>query len=151
MGGRGAYKSGNQQRGSIFLPIILKTDIGLKRDSIKTNISNELRGKSWNKTIIENGNEFSIKIQIKRNGIKHITNDIHKLNVIKQGDIHKLSNQIKNSSFIKSSPLKHSRKDNFNRFYYFKAQKSNLYFNVGRKTNSNGSIIYELYSITKKI
>lgn len=143
MGSRGA-SSGK--------PPILKSSIGVERDNIRHRVNNELKGKSFNKEVIdENGKTISVEIVVKRDGIKHITNDIHKLKVIKQEDIHKLTSQLKHSSFIKSSPLKHTRKDNFDRFYYFKAQRLDLYFNIGRKTNKNGSVVYELYSITKKI
>lgn len=129
-----------------------KSEIGRKRDSVKSSVSDTLKGKNWGKAIYdESGKKTMLDVGIKRDGIKHVANDVFAHETINPSEIQKLNGQFRNASFVKESGLKHPRKDNIDKFYYFKAQGKDLYFNVGRKVDSNGKIHYELYSITKKI
>lgn len=153
MGGRGAASRGGRggSNSGGGTPRT-KSSIGVQRDSIKSSVSGNLKGKVWSKTIrLDGGGKSTISIGVDKDGIKHVSNDILKFRVISEKDIPKLAGQLKNSSYVAHSGLKHPRKDNIDHFYYFKARGKNLYFNVGRKTNRNGNVHYELYSITEKI
>lgn len=150
MGGRGSSSAGGLGGGGKADTPRIKTDIGGKRDEIKSSVRSALKGKTFNKNAQdENGKKIDIRIS----GIdsKHITNDIFQYKTIEINEIKNLSNQFTKSSFIKTSPLKHIRKDSIDRFFYFKAIGKDLYFNVGRYTNKKGNVYYKIYSITKSI
>ena len=145
IGGHGGSSGGGGGGGT-------KSEIGRKRDSVKSSVSDSLKDKKWSKAIYdESGKKAMLDVGIQRDGLKHIANDVFTHETINQSEISKLYGQFRNASFVTESGLKHPRKDNIDRFYYFKAQGKDLYFNVGRKVNSNGNVHYELYSITKKI
>src|SRR5574344_1768392 len=130
MGGRGAGSAGGSGGGGKTNAPRIKSDIGVKRDEIKNSVRYALKGKTFNKNVQdENGKHIDIHIS----GIdsKHITNDIFQHKTIEINEIKNLANQFTKSSFIKTSPLKHIRKDSIDRFFYFKAKEKDLFFNIG--------------------
>ena len=101
-------------------------------------------------------NDKHIKIKFNRKGIKHVADDIltKKLEISKD-ELSKLDNYLREATYIKSLGLYKERKDNIQRFYYFKDKNKNLYYNVAEEVNKlkSGKIVVDriVYAITKRI
>ncbi len=159
MGGRGA-RIGGRYKSYILKEIPgakmvypVKSEIGRIRDNVNNSISNQFKDKIFNKMIIEDsGNEIKIEVGTNSRSRTHLGNDIVSHKSFPHKDADKLSSIFQNSSFVKKELPRHDRtKDKYNMFYYFKAQRKNLYFQVARGTSENGVHYYRLYSITKTI
>ncbi len=154
MGGRGAAYGKLVSKGStIILTTIVKSNVGRIRDRVNASISDQFKDKVFNKKIIDDsGNKVKIEVATNSRSRSHLGNDIVSHNAFPHENTNKLSSLFRNSSFVKKELPRHDRtKDNYNMFYYFKAQHKNLYFHVARGTNENGVHYFRLYSITKTI
>ena len=154
MGGRGSGSAGGSGGGGKTDTPRIKTDIGKKRDEIRSKV-NKAFEKSYLKTVKdENGRKIGIKIKVIGESKKHITNDILGQKVVSDRSIHRLGEKFSKSTFVKGKGLKHSRSDNKQYFFYFKENGKKLYFHVAKDIKvikKEKRIEYVLYSITKKI
>lgn len=152
MGGRGASSGGGRGGGGKSGGTKgMKSSFGLQRDAIRSEINRQFKDSPFNKYITDsNGKRVRIEITANETGRHHMTHDIADHGAMKQSEVSKLAGMFRNSTFVKSSGLKHNR-DDFHHFHYFKVQGRELYFNVGEGTERSGKKIYRLYSITTKI
>lgn len=102
------------------------------------------------------GNDKHIKIGFKKSGNEHLVNDIlTKPLRISKKELSKLHTLLEESEYKRSSELYKKRKDNIQRFYYFRDKERKVYYNVAEEVlkTKNGKIRLErfLYAITKTI
>ncbi|MCR4857123.1 MAG: hypothetical protein K5890_02855 [Bacteroidales bacterium] len=153
MGGRGAFRDYKSAAGSrSFIMVgIFKSDFGNKRDKVHSDIKNQFK-EPVNKTIVTaDGKKVKIEVGTNSDSRTHLAYNIVDRKAMNYEDSSKLRSLFKNSSFVEDSPLKHERDDNYEHFYYFKAQHRNLYFHVGEGVSKSGAKYYRLYAITKTL
>lgn len=98
-----------------------------------------------------------ITVKFNKKGNAHIVDDLLNKKGIRLGkkDLDKLHQYLKEAEYKKSSDLYKQRKDNIRRFYYFKDEKRNIYYNIAEtaKREKRGKIKLErfLYSVTNAI
>lgn len=149
MGGNGSKSSGGGRKSNRLL---VKTEKGKLRDSIRNNLKKVFESNKYTKSI---NNKNSIKIKLTSKTFTHIANDIIDKKVIKIHNIRNLEKQFKSSYLKKSAGLGKHRKDNIDKFYYYKAKGKRLYFNVAREKtvfkNKKVKYEYKLHSITNRL
>ncbi|MBR3467798.1 MAG: hypothetical protein IKH15_11335 [Bacteroidales bacterium] len=153
MGGRGAFQDykAAARSGFIILAGIFKSDFGKKRDTVLSNVKSQFK-EPVNKTIVTaDGKKRKIEVGTNSDSRTHLAFNIVDRKAMNSDDASKLRSLFKNSSFVNDSPLKHERDDNYEHFYYFKAQRRNLYFHVGEGVSKSGAKYYRLYAITKTL
>lgn len=153
MGGRGAFRNYNSAKSSglIILVGIIKTEIGDRRDKVLSDIREQFK-EPVNKTIVNaDGKKQKIEIGTNSDSRTHLAYNIVDRKAMSHEESSKLRSLFKNSSFVNDSPLKHERDDNYEHFYYFKAQRRNIYFHVGEGVSKSGAKYYRLYAITKTL
>ena len=102
------------------------------------------------------GNDEHIKINFTMRGNKHIVNDVLKGKIgLTKKDLSKLDSYLKNAKYEGLAGLKHPRKDNIVKFYYFKDRNKSIYYNVAeardKLKNGRETIHRFLYAVTKEI
>ena len=153
MGGRGAFRDykAAMSSGLIILAGIFKSDFGKKRDTVLSNVKSQFK-EPVNKTIVTaDGKKRKIEVRTNSDSRTHLAYNIVDRKAMNSDDVAKLRSLFRNSSFVEDSSLKHERDDNYEHFYYFKAQGRSLYFHVGEGVSKNGAKYYRLYAITKKL
>lgn len=94
------------------------------------------------------GKEIKIRFTIKGN--KHLYSDTFGRANYQKEELKKLNKKLEKAKFVKSSKISKPRKDNITKFYYFKDEKDEIYYNVAEETKK-GNFLRFLYSITNKI
>jgi len=108
-----------------------------------------------NKSVIRYvGSDKSIKIGFNKKGNSHLADDVMTKNLgLTKTDLPKLNDYLREAQYDGSSSLIKERKDNIVRFYYFKDNNKNVYYNVAEQANKrkNGKIDKSrfLYAVTK--
>lgn len=102
------------------------------------------------------GNDKRIKIGFTIKGNKHIADDLLNSNLkLTKNDLPKLHVYLSNSEYIRSSGLYKKRKDNIQRFYYFKDNDRKVYYQVAETARENkiGKVKFDrfLYAVSDKI
>jgi hypothetical protein len=98
----------------------------------------------------------SICIGFTKKGNKHLYSDtLGRTKDLQKDELKNLHLSLEKAVFITSAPLMKDRKDGIVKFYYFKDNVNELYYNVAEKIriHKNGkiSLFRFLYSITNKI
>lgn len=98
----------------------------------------------------------SIKVTFNTKGLDHIADDLlHKNIPLRKGDLKNLHTLIDKSEYKKPSGLTKKRKDDIQRFYYFKDKQKEIYYHVAEaaKRKRDGRVKLErfLYSISKEM
>ena len=100
------------------------------------------------KKVSKETNKGIITVGFTRKGNKHLYNDIlGRAKVLQIEDLINLHVSLENSTFIDSVKLVQKRKDDITKFYYFKDNDKDLYYNVAEVVNK-GKVHRYLYSIT---
>lgn len=94
----------------------------------------------------------NIQIGFTTRGNKHLYSDTFTKarGRLKKEDLKYLDKALEQASYIKSAPLSKERTDNIKKFYYFRDNRKELYYNVAETRNGKHIKRY-LYSATKKI
>ena len=91
-----------------------------------------------------------IKIRFTKKGNKHLYSDTFGRANFEKEELKNIDKKLQKADFIKSSEISKQRKDNITKFYYFKDEKKQIYYNVAEE-NKKGNFLRFLYSITNKI
>ena len=99
---------------------------------------------------IEGGKK--IRIGFTPNGNRHLYSDTFKRTggKLPKSELKNLDKALEQSVYIKSAPLSKERTDNIKKFYYFRDNRKELYYNVA-ETRNEKHVSRFLYSITTKI
>lgn len=102
------------------------------------------------------GSGKSIKVTFNKKGVGHIADDMLNKNIpLRKTDLNKLHTLIDRSEYVRTSELYKERKDDIQRFHYFRDKKKQMYYNIAEsaRKRKSGQIRLErfLYSITKQI
>jgi len=93
----------------------------------------------------------TINVKFTSKGNKHLYNDMLKrTQELNKTDLKTIDVALQNSTFVKSATLSKARKDMISKFYYFKDQQKELYYNVAEKVNK-GIVSRFLYAVTRKL
>lgn len=107
------------------------------------------------KSVYKKVENKEIKIRFTKKGNKHLYSDTFGRANFDKEELKNIDQKLQNSKFVKTSELSKQRKDNIVKFYYFKDENEELYYNVAEElfTKKNGivKLNYFLYSITNKI
>ena len=100
------------------------------------------------------GSDKHIRIGFSKKGNHHIADDILSgINNTTKKELSTLNERLKKAEYIRSSELYKKRKDDIQRFYYFKDKNKDFYYHVAEaaEKRSNGRINLKryLYSISK--
>jgi hypothetical protein len=95
------------------------------------------------------GKTFFVKFNSKGN--KHLYSDtFNRAKALDKEDLKHLDVALQNASFVTSASISKPRKDDITKFYYFKDNKNELYYNVAEDVKS-GKVHRFLYSVTSTI
>ena len=92
-----------------------------------------------------------IKIRFTKKGNKHLYSDTFGRANFEKEELKNIDKKLQKADFIKSSEISKQRKDNITKFYYFKDEKKQIYYNVAEEIKGKGKVFRFLYSITNKI
>lgn len=93
----------------------------------------------------------TITVKFTSKGNKHLYFDtFQRAKEMNKEDLKTLDMALKNAEFVKEATLSKKRKDKIRKFYYYKDEEKELYYNVAELWN-NGHFEYFLYSVTEKI
>ncbi|GHV69897.1 hypothetical protein FACS1894199_19130 [Bacteroidia bacterium] len=80
------------------------------------------------KTVTKTTDEGEIVVKFSRKGNKHLYSDtLGRAKGLKKDDLNELDKALRESDFVKSSPITKARKDDITKFYYFKDKNKALY------------------------
>ena len=141
-----------------------KTSGNIKSNPDKYNSSSEARKREGyvkamqpllKKNVVKPiGNGESIKIKFTIKGNKHIVDDILKgKSGLTKKDLPKLDSYLREAKYESSAGLKHPRKDDIVKFYYFRDRNKNIRYHVAEKIYKHNGIEHIqrfLYAITKE-
>jgi hypothetical protein len=158
----------NNRLSSIFKSLSSRKDcyhcskpVQLIKKSVKARERNELEtameGLLKKNVIRKIAPDKQIKITFKKSGNAHIVNDILEKGVkLSKADLAKLNDIIREAKYVRSSELYKGRKDDIQKFYYFKDKdKKEVYYNIAEEVvvHKKGKITFRYYphSVTKDI
>ncbi|MRJ11520.1 hypothetical protein EDL98_10630 [Ornithobacterium rhinotracheale] len=97
----------------------------------------------------------TIKVKFTTKGNKHLYSDTFKRSDYPKEELKNIDKRLEKASFVKEAKISKHRKDNIRKFYYFKDNENDWYYNVAEENliRRDGKIILNrfLYAITKKI
>ena len=102
------------------------------------------------KSVYKTVENKEIKIRFTKKGNKHLYSDTFGRANFEKEKLKNIDKKLQKADFIKSSEISKQRKDNITKFYYFKDEKKQIYYNVAEE-NKKGNFLRFLYSITNKI
>lgn len=107
------------------------------------------------KSVYKEVEDKEIKIRFTKKGNKHLYSDTFGRAKFDKEDLKNIDQKLQNAEFVKTSELSKQRKDNIVKFYYFKDESEELYYNVAEELfqKNDGEIYLNrfLYSITNRI
>jgi hypothetical protein len=120
--------------------------------AVKKEIVNEMKPLYCKTVELTLGTE-TITTKFIRYGNKHIADDVvisRAKNMLTLDELRNIDERLKKATFVESAIVTEERKDGITKFYYFKDETKELYYNIAEWI-TKGKVQRFLYSLTKEI